>query len=317
MGLFGGKKPNPEADELPIGRRRPVVDDSERRPQAFSYYAQRSGAPSSVSRAPLDPALAVDGPASGHAWWQNRTVALLLVTGVVVLAGFLLYVGTTPKVITVTGGGNAYFLQDTAVYQQAVAKKLSSSLLNRNKLTVDASGISSDLERQYPEIARSTISVPIIGQQPIVRIEPNRPSFILTTTDSAAFLLDEHGRALVSASQITSPGELSVPTLQDLTGSRVTLGQQALPSATVTFVEAFLAYLKAEGVEYSKLVLPSAAAEIDVYIKGTPYFVKANLMGEARLQAGTFLAAKGRLEKDKVVPAQYIDVRVPERAYYK
>jgi len=54
-----------------------------------------------------------------------------------------------------------------------------------------------------------------------------------------------------------------------------------------------------------------------VKVKGVPYNVKFNLMGDARAEAGTYLAVKQRLEAGHVTPGSYIDVRVDERAYYK
>lgn len=303
------------------GRRRPQADDAElRRPQAFSYYSQRSdrsaGAPA-VARTPLDVPKQRLADRLGYRPGHNRVVLVIAASAVLGISGYLLALSPNPKVVTRTAGGNVYFLQATAVYQQTAVAYLSHSLLNRNKLTVDADGLARELTAQYPEIDSASLQLPLIGQQATLTLEPNRPSFILTTTSSAAFLLDDSGRAVISTSQITDPGELAVPTLQDKSGTKITLGKQALPKTTVAFIEAFLGYLKAANVEYTDIVLPAAAGELDVTIGGTPYFVKTNLMGEARLQAGTFLAAQGRLAKDKVIPAQYIDVRVPERAYYK
>jgi hypothetical protein len=323
MGLFGGKKDAPqEPMNSQTGRRRPQPStDADKRPQAFSYYSQRSGNTPTAGRQPLDPELArqenIKMDSSPTEWWRSRPVVIAGSVAGIILLGVVLNLSGDPKVVPVTKGGNSYFLQDMQVYQQTAAKRLGSSLLNKNKLTVNATGLEQELDRQYPEISKATVSIPLIGSRPTVYIEPNRPSFILTTSDSGAYLMDDAGRALVSISQISDPGELSVPTIEDRSGVRVTLGSQALPSTTVAFAETFVRYLKAAGVEFGNLTLPAASSELDIAIKGKPYLVKTNLMGDARLEAGTFLAAKGRLEKDKTTPVKYIDVRVPERAYYQ
>lgn len=334
MGLLGGKsfgKGEPEIEELPVARRRPLDGSESKRPQAFSYYAQRSssganeprrsdGSPRAI-RGPLDPSQAplrpsYDMAGIGKAWRQNRIAATMAFIVILGLLGGLTYLSTDPKIVTVNKGGNAYFLQDTGIYRNVAARELSGSMLNKNKLSVNKSGLSRELGARFPEIAAATLQVPLIGTQPVVRIVPTRPTFILTTADNGAYLLDQDGHALVSTSQIQDPGELAVPTMQDQTGAMVKLGEQVLPSTTIAFAEQVLGYLKAAGVSYGSVTLPQTAGELDVAIKDTPYIVKFNLTGEARLQAGTYLAAKGRLDKDRVVPKQYIDVRVPERAYY-
>ncbi len=63
--------------------------------------------------------------------------------------------------------------------------------------------------------------------------------------------------------------------------------------------------------------MPPAAYELDVYLSETPYYVKFNLENDALQQAGTFLAAKQRLDRDNIRPEKYVDVRVSGRAYYK
>lgn len=214
-------------------------------------------------------------------------------------------------------GSGSFFLHTTADYQQTAAQTLRSSIFNHNKLTVDTSAVSHELLTKYPEIRTATVAIPLIGSRPVVYIQPYQPAFVLSTVSNQAFLIDETGRALAPTSQIANMGELSVPTLEDQSGLPVTRGQQALPEGTVQFTQQVTRILDAAKVHYQSLTLPAGTSELDVRISGVPYYVKFNLQGDARQQAGTFLAAKQRLEQDKTTPAQYIDVRVPERAYYK
>jgi hypothetical protein len=66
------------------------------------------------------------------------------------------------------------------------------------------------------------------------------------------------------------------------------------------------------------MTLPPATSELDVRVAGQPYFIKFNLQsGDARQQAGTFLATQSHLQSQNIVPSTYIDVRVDGRSYYK
>ena len=318
MSLFGKKKTGLLQQPPATGRRRPAPgEQSANRPQAFSYYAQRSPVQSNTGRSLPDDAQEVDRQTVGPVAVRNRPILVGVGLLVVVAGVYLSALDGRPKIVTRTSGGNAYFLQETQVYQEAAAKSLASSIANKSKLTADTAKVSADLMQDYPEVQKAQVALPLIGRQPVVYVEPYRPAFILTTVSSAAYLLDENGRALVSTSQITDPGELAVPTVQDKSGVTVTLGSRALPSDTVRFIEETAALLLAAKVQYSSIVLPQTANELHVYISGTPYYVKYNLQGEARLQTGTFLAAQARLKRDKATPAEYIDVRVPDRAYYR
>ena len=283
---------------------------------AFSYYSQRSE--SSVNTGRRERIETIEGPSSvfgalGRHRFLTWTVCIVLGVGFV----YAMLLKPEPRIVLLQDATTAYFLQDEAVYRQAAAETLGRSLFNRNKLTVDTSAVRLDLIKKYPEIKNVTVTLPIIGQEPRINIEPYRPSFLLSTTASNAFLLDTTGRALASLNQIPDPEKLGVPTVQDRSGLQVTLGNRALPSTTVSFTQSVLKALDAGGVEVASVVLPAAAYELDVYVAGTPYFVKFNVLNDPLQQAGTYLAAKGRLASEKTTPAQYFDVRVPERAYYR
>lgn len=310
------KRPVPHVEEPPV-RRRPVGDIvDEQRPQAFSYYSQRSGSVAS-SRQPLDPFLGQKSPVKPV--WRSEyrlvgaPVIVLIITGLV--WGSLL--GTDPKIVPVTEGGSAYFLQDTTVYRQAASHVLASSILNRSKFTADTPKISSTLTTEFPELKSAVVSLSPIGQQPVIKLIPYEPSLILTTAHSGAYLLDSNGRALIAASQITNPGELSVPTVHSLTLTSAETGKQLLSTQSVIFISQIASLLAAGHIDFGDMTMPAGETELDVVLAGKSNYVKFNVQEDARQQVGTFLAAQGRLEHDKTLPSQYIDVRLLGRAYYK
>lgn len=299
------------------GRRRPLTTDpASKRTQAFSYYAQRSVPQANTGRGQALETTDMNS-AAARPWYLSRAAITTAAVIVVIGALYLTALSGNPKLVTLTTNGSGYFLQDSAVYQEAAAKSLSRSIFNKNKLTIDSGSVSHDLIHQYPELASATVTTPLVGHQPTVYITPYEPSFMLSTIDNKVFLLDTNGRALASNSQITSDHNVQVPTLEDKSGLAISLGTQALPADTVHFATEVLSLLAAAKVGYTQLVLPASSSELDVYISGQPYFVKFNLQGDAKLEVGTFLATQERLTTDKTTPTQYIDVRVSERAYYR
>lgn len=312
MGLRNKQQP-----EQPAGRRRLHDDYQSERPQAFSYYARRAASEANTGRSEPEAARLKPSIFAGLRTQKSRLIAAVSLIGAAVVVIFLSSLSAQPKIALIQNTDSAYFLQSPETYAATAQKVLHSSWFNKSKLTVDTTKVAAELKRSYPEIKNATVVLPVVGTAPTVYIEPYRPAFIVTTTSSSAFLLDENGRALVSVSQITDTGELSVPTIQDKSSLVAVLGKQVLPRTTIDFIEEVLRVLEVHAIEESSIVLPPGSSELHIGIAGKPYFVKFNLQGDARQQAGTYVAMKQRLEKDRTAVAQYVDVRVPERAYLR
>ncbi|HEY1835946.1 MAG TPA: hypothetical protein VGG13_03955 [Candidatus Saccharimonadales bacterium] len=299
------------------GRRRPMRSEQGQN-RVFSYYAARSANETNVGRE-----LPQDDDVSKRRGRSSRTLrrrALLLVAGVIVLGALSsqLRLNTEPKIVVVSNTGGKVFLQSTAAYRQAAAVLFKKSFGNRNKLTVNVAGISSALEAQFPELSDVSVALPIVGNQPVVYIQPSDPSFVLATR-SGRFVLDGTGRALVAVGSVPQLAAFHVPTVTDESGLQPHLGETALPSNNVSFIQTMVAQLDAQHFSVRRIVLPPAASEVDAYIAGKPYFVKFNLEDQsgALQQAGTFVAVARRLAARGKTPARYIDVRIDGRAYYK
>lgn len=298
-----------------VGRRRPLRSE-QGQSRVFSYYASRSTNETNVGRSQqLDTARRRGG---GLRRFTRR--ASLLIGGVIIIVVIASQLGlsTEPKIVVLSGVGGKVFLQSTATYNQAAAALFKKSFGNRNKLTVNAAGISSALKAQFPELSDASVAVPILGNQPVVYIQPSDPSFVLATR-SGSFVLDSTGRALVAAGNVPQLATLHLPTVTDESGLQPHIGDTALPGSNVSFIQTVVAQLGAQHFSIQRIVLPPAASEVDAYIAGKPYFVKFNLQDQsgALQQAGTFVAVAQSLAARGKTPTQYIDVRIDGRAYYK
>jgi hypothetical protein len=245
---------------------------------------------------------------------QRRHVLSVLVIVIV----FLLTIGldSTPRVVVLGDTAHRFALQDLSVYQQYAHQTLGKSLANNNKLTIDATAVAQKIETQFPEIHAASISLPFIGRKPTLYIQPATPQLILAT-QSGQFILDANGRALAAGDDTVVPDTAVVPTVVDKSGLRLAKGQIALPSSSVVFITEVAGQLAAKQIQVENWTLPAGGSQLDVKVKGSPYYVKFNLQGDGREQAGTLLALQHDLANKKITPGQYIDVRVPGRAYYK
>lgn len=232
---------------------------------------------------------------------------------------FMLSVGlsSTPKIVILGDASNTFALQDTIVYKKAAHRLFGASIANNNKLTINTESVATQLKQQFPEVHAVSISLPFFGRQPTVYIQPATPQVVLATPNGQ-FILDSNGRALVLATSATvMPEDRPVPIVTDQSGLTFKKGDVALSSKSVSFITEIAGQLEAKQIKTETWTLPSAASELDVKVSGQPYTIKFNLQGEAREQAGTFLAARDQLIRQGETPSSYVDVRVAGRAYYK
>jgi hypothetical protein len=310
--MFGRRQKQPQ--------NRPRYSSAERsadRPAAFSYYARRA-----PERRPIAPAYQRGGlpergaPVEAKHKLLAHTLKrwpywLALIIGLICL-GKILYVSPSPKVVLIDASTlTSTYTRPLDVYAAAAAEALKASPANHIKLTADTTAIAAKLTQQFPELQSVSVTLPLMGNRPIVYIAPTQPGLILQT-GNGNFAVSDSGTVL--AAVVTVPdGSLVV---RDESGSKLTVGKQVLPGATVTFIETVAYQLQAAQLQLSGFVLPATSAyEVDAHLAGKPYTVRFNLQADPLQQSGAVVAAISHL--GSTVPSQYIDARVPERIYYK
>jgi hypothetical protein len=301
----------------PLGRRRPLTPGG-RAPQAFSYHARRAEEEYNTGRAqPREQDIRRQERLIRY--WRSRLGMLAALIIILICVFNVLLLSNDPKVVPLTGSSSTGFLQSPATYEHAAEALFKSSVFNDNKITVNTSQVVAHLKAEFPELSDASITLPLIGHRPILYISPAIPSIILTTKNQQSFVLDQRGRALVSTDKFSGAGSLAIPVVTDESGIAIKPSDTALPSSAVSFIETIAAQLAAEHFTVSAYILPVAANELDVHLKGVSYFVKFNMHNnaDAKQQAGAFVATANYLTGEHIVPSQYIDVRVDGRAYYK
>jgi cell division septal protein FtsQ len=311
---------NRQTPPLRTSRNRSAATPPAGQNRTFSYYSSRSqselktGREAVQNKPPIRRLPTRLQRLRRHSGWFAASLVLA------VLGVYELQLSTMPKVVSVAATSDAPFLQDGQTYQQAAHELFNASASNRNKLTVNASGIAAKLQKQFPELQQVSISLPIIGSTPTVYVRPAEPALVLAAANGT-YIVDENGRALAEATAGTNLSRLNIPSVTDQSSLQVRLGQQVLPRTATGFVSTVAEQLRAQKIDVQSMTLPALAGELDVYLTGKSYFVKFNLQqGGAEIaakQAGTFIAVNKQLEKQNITPSQYVDVRLEGRAYYK
>jgi len=310
--MFGRKAKSTDTNAQGLSERRRVVHGGGSRP--FSYYTSR------VTEAPEPPKAVRRGPAPADETQQRRPWrawltgwvfwALLLV--VIGCAGKLLFLSSNPQVVVVgKTATTASYLRPDSAYAAAAQKLLDGSITNRNKLTVDTGGVNQALKHKFPELLSVSLEVPFLGNRPVLYVQPADPSLVLQTPHGN-YALNQTGLVLSLLTRLPA----KVPVVVDQSGLTPQPGKQVLPGSTVSFAETVAYQFKTAQLPISTFVLPANAPyELDVRLSGRPYAVRFNLQADALTQSGAAIATMQQL--GSTVPSQYVDVRVPGRAYYK
>ena len=243
-------------------------------------------------------------------WYTKKSVrfwATLGVAAVIVIE--LTFLSSNGRVTVIDGSGNLNKDVDVTAYEKTFDQLLSASILNQNKLTVDTNGIARKMQAAHPELESVTVITPLIGIRPGLYIHVSESVFTLKQ-DATSYVLS-------AAGYITGRGAVSsLPVVIDETGEQVTVAKQLLPSSHVDFMKTIWYELSKQGIATDTLILPKGKAfEVDMRLKGKSYYLKFNVTEDAMRQSGAAVAVIQQLGDTN--PKEYIDLRVPGKAYYK
>ncbi len=287
-----------------------IVQSSSTRPNStvFSYHASRSTDQRNIGR--HEPSVQRAKPKL-----DLRYVPTWLSIAVIVFSAmYALTLAANARVTVLTP--NTSLTRPASVYQQAANTLLSHSIWSYTKLTVNTESIAQQLQQEFPEVESVAVTVPLLGRRPVITIQTAEPAFLLASTKSGAYYVNNDGRVMVKASDVSVAPQDEV-VVNDESGIAIESNKQVLPKDTVRFITDTIKQLRAQNVIVESIELPAVPYEIRVHIKDKPYYVRMNTESDSRQQAGTYLAVKAKLEGEGTTPKEYIDVRVDERAYYK
>jgi hypothetical protein len=244
----------------------------------------------------------------------NRRVILFNIADIILLV--IVIIGLIYSLIlrgdpAIKADGSEY--HNSEVYKSQIAP-LFSGFRNSNKLTFDESSVVNAIQTRFPEVRSARVELPFFSEQPVVWLDISPPAFTLVN-DQNSYLIDTQGVAVAKSADI--PAIRNQVTVQDQTGFKVQVGQQVLSSDGVGLLNTVIAQAKQAKVPISSLSLPPRAQELDLKTSDQPYYVKFYLAGDALNQTGQFLAARHQFAKSGKSPAQYLDVRVPGKIFYK
>ncbi len=284
-------------------RERRSVGGSGQRP-AFSYYA-------GDQRAKIDTVRERNADEKKRRIGRGvRLIPTIIAVGAILVS--VVYNTTLSSSPYIVFAGDASPYRAKEYYQSKSEDILQSSVKNKSKLTLNVGRTETALLEEFNEFDVVRLTMPIIGRRPTLTAHVRQPALLLATTTNI-FVVDGSGKVVVDANALPSSAKEKLLSVKDQSGLAVSVGAQVLTSETVAFIKEMAHQFTEKQMVITEVVLPTTPNEVDIRIKDLKYFVRADTMGNARLQAGAFFAVKD----SGVAPSEYVDVRVEEKVFYK
>jgi len=237
-----------------------------------------------------------------------------------VIIAVIFYISTlnsSPEIDIVNAPTNVKFLHSEDQYRQTITNILGGSILDKSKFTVDSNAIARQIEKDYPELDSATVIIPLTGHSLQIVLKASTPVLNLQNT-TGYFLLNDNGIAILKFNSVKQMDLTKLVTLTDQSNSPVHLGASFISSSTVSFIQSIIYQYTKKDISIQAMTLPDSPYELDVQSRGQNYIAKYNLLNSVNYQIGTYFTILNYLKtNNQPAPAQFIDLRVAGKAFYK
>jgi len=273
----------------------------------YSYHAVRRPVPGET--------VAPDRAGTATSRFKKILVNVEVLAVIVTVVGVVVYyslLGSTPEVIirqTATG----IPIRTPQVYRTIAQDAVGTSWRNKDKITLDRNGIAATIQKQAPEVKSMTVRASLLGRRPIIDMTV-KTAILRIVRGSTMNVLTDDGQLIA----VNNGDFASLPLVRDASGLAFDAGNKLLTTAAVANIQMLETYFASESnLKLASLELPPAANEIWARLENQPYYVKFTLDENPRVAFGELLATIKNLKDKGITPAEYVDVRVEEKVFYK
>ncbi|MCA9331205.1 hypothetical protein KC957_04080 [Candidatus Saccharibacteria bacterium] len=207
--------------------------------------------------------------------------------------------------------------RDAQQYTQGVSDIWSGSWRNFSKLTTDTDHTEQEILSKYTELSQVRIQLPLLGRRPTIVLVPTAAAFRIES-GGKAYYVSPDGKALLDTSVVDTGSSLL--TVNDETSVEVSSGKQILSHAAAQFLVQLDAQLRAERVNSPVLTLSNQAAnQVTMKTPDHDYYVKFQIDDPAtvRQAVGSYITVRNHFASSGSRPGEYVDVRIPDKVFYK
>lgn len=201
-----------------------------------------------------------------------------------------------------------------SITSREVAKELEelmkSSILGRNIIFLNTNKLASQFAEKNPELGSVKISKRPLNGLNVVVVE--RQAALIWQSGNKQYILSQDGRAYAEWGGQSS--QLAIVT--DSANLPIELGQAVVPASFVVFTRELIDQLGQRKIAYDSLSVPQTTNELFVKTK-SGYILKFDTTRSIDEQLTDLQAVQKSLAKQKKQPAEYIDLRIAGKVFYK
>lgn len=229
---------------------------------------------------------------------------------------YLFTLSSNPK-ITIINDNSKTQLISKDLLQKKAQDELNKSFFNKFKPTFNEDKLEKELLKLSPEIVSIEVETGVLKHNPQIKVEFSEPTALLST-GSNLYIIGSDGKVLADITKNKAGFKVdNLPLLQDQSSIPIEVSKKALTSSQLFYIQEINFQSSQKKLNVSSIIIQPGGSQLDVKYAGQNYYVKYNFFEDARKSSGVFIALKEKLDSEGTVPAEYIDVRVPERAYIK
>lgn len=232
-------------------------------------------------------------PSSSRAAWRRQVLFAILVAGA--LAGVWMF----GRIETITVKG---------IDDQTAVRAIHRQLHRHYTFAWQPYTQSPENTIRYPaNIADVTLSMEWADQRLVASVEKASPA-LLWATDGEKFVVDKHGHVTGKAGD----SHQSLPVIIDDSGLPVDTEEQIAPEDFIAFVQA----VEGSELPITRMRIVDTTRELYADLE-TGYYVRFDTTASAGSQIENVRRARQSAKRNGETITEYIDVRLPYKAYYK
>jgi len=265
---------------------------------------RRSGARPSYARRPAQsprrrPKLEL--PVIQVTWIKTAAIGVVVLLVLVGLARL-----TALEDITISGNKTL----DTASLQKLAEQGVRKQWFGRNVVLINSGALGQYMEDTDAGIKQARVSKQLFHGLK-VQITERQPT-LNWRSGGGTYLLDSDATVIGP----TGGSYAKLPTVTDSSNLPVKEGERVAPTSFVQFTSELARLLPAAGFEIADITVPESTSEI--YVKTTKGItLKFDTTRSAAEEMADLKKVQAELTKAKKTPKEYIDVRIPHKAYYR
>jgi hypothetical protein len=183
---------------------------------------------------------------------------------------------------------------------------------NRNML-INTSALSATLKqnvlhatdaRVYHDLLLSTVRIDVASDHPALRWQ----------TGGIQYTVSGQGVVLY---QTPSKGEEALPVVLDGADLPLEIKTRVVPADFVEYLKELESAAKSKGLVIRERQVRESIREIEISLEKRPYLVRMRTSGRAGEHIDALVRLENFFRKESTVPKSYVDLRIPNRAYWR